>query len=257
MATYPTSPRAAFLNWCQAHQQVFIDNAAAIGLDPAQATTFAADTTAAVAADIAQEQSQQAAKVATQTVLDAVDTLRGDAGDVVRSIRAYAEQQADPNAIYNIAQIPPEADPSPAAPPAQPTNLTVTLEAASGDLMLMWKASNPVGTSGTSYIIRRKLPGEAQFSFIGVSGKKKFVDTTLIAGPDSVQYTVQGQRADSTGPVSQVFLVTFGQASDGSVSAYVGASASSKGITKNLGNGGNGNGYTNGAASNGLSRMGV
>ena len=44
MATYPTSPRAAFLQWCQAHQQLFIDNAAAIGLDPAQATGIATDT---------------------------------------------------------------------------------------------------------------------------------------------------------------------------------------------------------------------
>jgi len=44
MATYPTSPRADFIQWCQAHSQVFIDNAAAIGLDPAQATAFAANT---------------------------------------------------------------------------------------------------------------------------------------------------------------------------------------------------------------------
>lgn len=257
MATYPTSPRADFLQWCQSHQQVFVDNAATIGLTTEQAADFATETTAAVAADLAQASSKEAAKVATQTVNDAVDALQSSAGDVVRSIRAYAELQSDPNSVYNTAQIPPPATPTPAPPPAQPTDLVVTLEPASGDLTLTWKAANPTGTSGTSYLIRRRLPTESDFSFIGVSGKKKFVDTTLIAGPDSVQYTVQGQRGDSTGPISQIFVVTFGQTSDGSVSAYVGASVSSKGITKRAANGGNGNGYTNGATSNGLSRMGA
>ena len=179
----------------------------------------------------------------------------------MRSIRAFAEQQANPNAVYNLAQIPPSSEPTTAPPPAQPTDLTVTLEASSGDLMLSWKASNPTGTSGTSYIIRRKLPGESAFSFIGVSGKKKFVDTTLVAGPDSVQYTVQGQRADSTGPVSPVFMVTFGQLPSGGMTAFVGASAASNAIPAKNGNGrvyanGNGNGHANGAT-NGLSRMGV
>jgi hypothetical protein len=94
--------------------------------------------------------------------------------------------------------------------------------------MERWKASNPAGTSGTAYIIRHKLPEESAFSFIGVSGKKEFIDDTLIAGPDSVQYTVQGQRADSSGPVSPIFTVMFGQAPGGGLTAMVtsGVSAS-------------------------------
>jgi hypothetical protein len=127
--------------------------------------------------------------------------------------------------------IDPPAPPSPAPPPAQPTDLTVELEPQIGDLILRWKAENPSGTSGTSYIIRRKLEGESSFSFIGVTGSKKFVDTTLIAGPDTVQYTVQGQRADQTGPMSQVFMVTFGRTPSGGTVAFVGASADASGIT--------------------------
>lgn len=257
MSTYPTSPRADFLQWCQTHQQVFIDNAAAIGLTPEQATGFAVNTNAAVAADLAQEEAQTTAKVATQTVNDAVGVLRGDAGDVVRSIRAFAELQANPNAVYALAQIPAPAAATPAPPPARPTNLTVLLEAASGDLTLRWKAANPVGTSGTAYIIRRRLPGESEFQFLGVTGSKKFVDSSLVAGPDSVQYTVQGQRGDSTGPLSEVFTVTFGQLPGGGVTAYVGGSAPSAGIARNGGKrtgNGNGNGY---GVGNGLARLGV
>ena len=47
MSVYPTSPRAAFLEWCQAHTSIFSTNATAIGLTTAQATAFGSATTAA------------------------------------------------------------------------------------------------------------------------------------------------------------------------------------------------------------------
>lgn len=80
-----------------------------------------------------------------------------------------------------------------------------------GSLTLRWKSNNPRGTSRTSYIIRRRLPGESAFAFVGVSGSSKFVDSTFIAGPDSVQ----GQRGDAAEPVSEIFTVNFGQAPGG------------------------------------------
>jgi hypothetical protein len=49
MSTFPESPRAAFLEWCQAHAPVFTANATNIGLTTAQATAFNAATTAAAA----------------------------------------------------------------------------------------------------------------------------------------------------------------------------------------------------------------
>ena len=56
------------------------------------------------------------------------------------------------------------------------------------------------------------LPGATEFTFVGVTGTKKFTDKTFFAGPDFVEYTVQGQRSDQSGPVSEVFVVNFGQA---------------------------------------------
>ena len=226
MSTYPTSPRSAFLEWCQAHAPVFVSKAAQIGLTPAQATAFNEAVDGAAAALIEHEQAQQTAKAVTQTTDAIFNTLRTSAGDTVRTIRAFAENAADPLTVYTTAQIPPPATPTPAPPPAQPTDLTVTLDATMGALTLRWKASNPPGTSGTSYIIKRRLPGESAFAFIGVSGKKSFVDESLVAGPDSVQYTVQGQRGNSSGPVSPIFTVSFGQLPDGVRTARVTAGAS-------------------------------
>lgn len=221
MSAYPTTPRAAFLQWCEAHTSVFTANAAQIGLTTNQASAFAAATTAGAAALLAQEQAKQAYRVATQQVEGAFGSLRSSAGDTVRLIRAFAESQPKPDIVYNLAQIPPPADPSPMPPPGQPTNLTVTLTPADGALMLRWKVTNPPGASGTSYIVRRRLPGESEFSFIGVSGKKEFIDDTLLAGPDSVQYTVQGQRSDSSGPLSEIFTVNFGRLPGGEMTAVV------------------------------------
>ncbi len=231
MGAYPTTPRAAFLEWCQADMGVFSANATQIGLAPAQATAFSTATSAVAAALLAQEQAHQAALLATQVATDALGTLRSSAGDTVRLIRAFAESTAKPATVYNFAQIPPPASPSPAPPPAQPTELTVTLNSSDGALTLKWKAANPAGTSGTSYIIRRKLPQDGEFSFIGVSGRKEFLDDTLSFEPGvregihapAVQYTVQGQRADSSGPLSPIFTVNFGRLPGGGMTASVAA----------------------------------
>ena len=110
-------------------------------------------------------------------------------------------------------------------PTGQPTNLTITLTPVDGALSLRWKCVNPQGAAGTSYIVRRRLTGESAWTFIGVSGKKEFVDNTLVAGPDSVQYTVQGQRSDQSGPLSEIFTVNFGQAPGGGMTATVQAGA--------------------------------
>ena len=52
-----------------------------------------------------------------------------------------------------------------------------------------------------------------------MTGRKEFVDDTLFAGPDSVQYTVQAQRADSSGPISEGLLVSFGRTPEGGLTA--------------------------------------
>src|SRR5690242_15914217 len=61
MGTYPTTPRSAFLAWCQAHELVFQNNAAAIGLTPAMAAAFKTVTDTAAADAQAQEVARQAA----------------------------------------------------------------------------------------------------------------------------------------------------------------------------------------------------
>jgi hypothetical protein len=113
----------------------------------------------------------------------------------------------------------------------------VLLDPPTGTLTLRWKACNPAGMSGTSYIIKRRIvaaatlrPGETEFAFLGVSGKKEFVDDTLVAGAGQRAVHRAGQRADSSGPVSPIFTVNFGRLPDGARTASVSATAGREGI---------------------------
>ncbi len=245
--SYPTAPRSAFLEWCRVHEPLFTTHAAEIGLSAEAVLAFKEAADLGGDRLLEQQAVQEKAKVATQQVVTAFDSLGGVTGNLVRTIRAFAERSANPDAVYALAQIAPPARSSPLPPPGQPTRLTVRLDPTEGTLTLRWKGDNPAGGGGTTYLVRRRLPGESGFSFIGVSGKKTFVDATLIAGPDSVEYTVQGQRADLAGPASPIFTVNFGKLPNGGRSASVtanadgalanmaGATANTAGVTANGG----------------------
>jgi hypothetical protein len=216
----PRSPRGEVLKFGNSHKAIFIANAAGVGIQPSDATKFADAVNDAQTATDEQETIKNAYRTATTNTNSAFSHLLTVQGDVIRKIRAFAEASADPQAVYTLAQIPPVASPSVMAPPGKPTNMKVTLDTSTGWLNLAWKCTNPEGASGTSYIVRRRVPGTTEFTFIGVTGSKKFVDKTFFAGPDSVEYTVQGQRSDQSGPVSEVFVVNFGQAG-GNLTAFV------------------------------------
>lgn len=223
MASYPTSPRSDFLAWCESHISIFTENAAAIGLTPAQAVAFKNSVLAAQEAGDAQEVAKNAAKNATAASTMKFNALRKSAGDTVRIIKTFAETTDNPG-VYTIAQVPPPQPASSVPPPAKPTEIRVTLDPTTGAPMLTWKAANPVGSAGTSYIIKRRTSTTGEFTFVGVTGSKKFTDNSFFAGPDSVQYTVQGQRSDSAGPVSEILTINFGRVGGGggnmSISSY-------------------------------------
>ena len=209
MSSFPSSPRSDFLVWCQAHAPIWAGASATIGLSAGAATAITNAVGTCESQMIAQETAKQAYRTQTTKTSGSFAELRTLVGEAVRTIRAFSENSSNPLVVYEAADLPPPAAPAPAPPPAQPTDLAVDLNPTTGELTLRWKASNPA--AGTAYVVKRKVAGETEFSYLGVTGEKKFTDTTLFAGPDSVQYTVQGQRANSTGPVSTILTVNFGR----------------------------------------------
>lgn len=209
------------LDFFDQHAPVWVANAAAIGLTPIQASAFADMANDARASYTAKLTAETNARIANNAMRDTVGETRRSASSLIRTIKAFAEASANPQEVYNLAQIPAPLPPKPAPPPAKPTDLAVELDPVTGALRLRWKAANPPGTAGTSYIIRRRTSPAGEFQFVGATGTKNFVDSTFFAGPDSVQYTVQGQRSDSAGPLSDIFTINFGKAPGGGFFATV------------------------------------
>jgi hypothetical protein len=91
-----------------------------------------------------------------------------------------------------------------------PTRFSVTLDGIGG-LILKWKCTNPRAT-GTVYQISRSIQppvGTGRFTFLGISRKRKFIDSTVPAGASEMNYQIQAVRSTAVGPVA-TFNVMFG-----------------------------------------------
>jgi hypothetical protein len=200
-----------FLAFCQNHAPTWSAQAANIGIAPMQATAFSTLVGTLNTAYQAHISAQNAARNATIALNDTTATTRAAAADLLRLIKAFAENSATPNTVYAKADIPPPATPAPAEPPGQPTNFKAALQ-PEGFLSLTWKALNPSGLGGTVWTVRRKLATESAWTIVGATGLRKFTDETLPlgGGGGEVQYVVQGQRAQSVGLPSTPFVVQFG-----------------------------------------------
>lgn len=162
MSSIPTSPRPAVLAWCQSRYQNFLNRAEDIGLTIDQANTFKADTLVCATAFAARDAAKAAFEATVENSREKYSAMRRSMGGCVRSVRVFADINNDPN-VYVLAQVPPPQDPSAVPPPGQPMDLNVELLSPTGAVQLRWKSNNPPGSQGTSYIVRRKMPGEAVF----------------------------------------------------------------------------------------------
>ena len=95
-----------------------------------------------------------------------------------------------------------------------------------GSVKLRWKCDNPAGSSGTLYHVFRKVgtaPGE--FTFVGGSGSRTFVDGTVPSGVATIVYQVQAARTTAVGDAAE-FVVNFGVGTGGLMTASVSESPS-------------------------------
>ncbi|MDB5324356.1 MAG: hypothetical protein JWN40_5987 [Phycisphaerales bacterium] len=197
------APRIA---WFQSRIAIWSSNAVVIGTSAAIVTDVDAKATAAADALPAHETAQNAAKAATQTLLDAMAALTNSGNIVIEQVRTKARTAGD--GVYPLANIPAPATPTPKPPPGQPTDLKVALD-ATGALGLSWKCINPPGARGTTYNVFRRIGVGGEFTYLGGSGVKELVDETVPAGAALVMYKIQAVRSTSVGPWN-TFNVFFG-----------------------------------------------
>ncbi len=200
------------IRFFEVHTASWSADPAAIGTSAAAVDDLAAKVAAARADYIAQRAAQQAARSATQKLRISARAMARAGSDIVKQIRAKAASGG--KSIYSLALIPAPQNASPLPPPGTPAQFSVEL-LADGALVLRWKCANPSGSTGTIYQVYRRLTppaGGGEFTFIGSTGSKQFIDSTLPAGGapgGTMTYQIIAVRSTAAGAPAQ-FNVNFG-----------------------------------------------
>lgn len=191
MGVLPSS-RAERLAYFEARVALWIANATSIGISAAQATAVKnaaiANRADLSAADIA----RAASKAATQSFYVSNDTLVSLGRDIVKTVKAYAETTNNPD-VYALANIDPPSPPTPVPTPDVPTELTGTLSPF-GVATLTWEATKSGASSGIFFVVARKRQSEADFTVLGATAEKSFIDPHPQAAEGPVYYQARAVR---------------------------------------------------------------
>ncbi len=196
-------------------------NAGDIGLTPQQANDLAGRLVLARSAYNAAQASRQQAKNDTQTQTQAMRELSRYGADLIAVIRAFADLQPDPIAVYTEADLqPPASRGAPLPPPAAATDVAATLQ-QSGAVRVSWKGTI---ANGTFYDVYRRIESpagaEPGFVLIGSSAARGFTDAAVPAGTVQASYYTIARRDELSSPQSQQAVIRFGvQIQPGAASA--------------------------------------
>lgn len=197
------------ISFFENHWPVWTANAANIGLTTTQTTNVKNAAIAARTAFNDAATARAASKAATEALSSKMEGLRyGIGAECIRSIRTYAENTNNPT-VYQLAQIPAPAAPTPLPPPGQPESFKVLLN-PDGSIRILWKSTNSTSSQGSWFAVTRKLFGENSYVGVGGNSKREFTDLTLPAGADGASYIVTPFRNGVVGTASQVLTVQFG-----------------------------------------------
>ena len=186
------------------------------GLTAPLATSYAALNATYAAAYLAANAPETRTKPKIIAKDDAKAALKAMASELAKLVDGTASVTNEQKAALGLSV---RATPTPAPAPGTCSDFKVEL-GADGSVQSTWKANNPTGLSGVTYQVWRRIGSEGEFSFLGATGLKKFVDSTIPAGTAQVQYQVRGIRPTAAGAWAQ-FNVNFGQAGGGGAMASV------------------------------------
>ena len=191
---------------------------AAIGTSAGAVSALSTAVTNAIDKLAQQVAAEQAFKTATAAADNAIADMVVKGADIIKSVRAFAASSTNPAAVYELAEIPAPATPTPVTTLGAITQFVATL-AGDGSLDLKWKCRSPRAT-GVIYQVWRQVDGESDFSFLNGVGEKKYTDGALPAGASMVLYKIQAVRSTATGPIA-IYPVLIGTSASGQMTATV------------------------------------
>ena len=231
-STVPGGDRAS-LAFTEQRKAVWAAAGAAIGLAPedtAALTQSSDDAQAALDTRIARAAEAKSSTISWKT---AAKANRARARDLVRKIRTFALQQANPNEVYALAQIPEPKTPGDLPAPEVPTDLNITLN-TQGRAVLTFEGSRYGGTVWT--VERRTASTQGQLSpwvLAGTTLERTFVDMNTPSGVAGVHYRVRAERPSGVSDFSTPISLPFG--AGGNNQAVAGAIAPAPAVDSQAG----------------------
>ncbi|MFM9994711.1 MAG: fibronectin type III domain-containing protein [Phycisphaerales bacterium] len=201
------------IEWLEAHLPIWAANSSAIGLSSLQVTGLTTLTTAARTAYDNAQAARISSKNSTTALKIAHAAMRNSAGDMINSIKSFAQASNNPN-VYTIAEVPPPAAPKPAPAPATPVNVTVSLR-NDGTINVAWDATQPAPGAEQFFTVSRRLNGGGAFFGVGNTGEKAFEDATVPAGTLSATYQVTARRRSQSSEPSEPVSILLGVPGEG------------------------------------------
>lgn len=184
------------ISFIRSHLAAWTAHAEELGLSADEIAELNARLAAAQQAFDSQRAAQLAARSATLAFHGAAAALAKVGASAVLKIRATARGK-DPRKIYPLASLPVPKKGSPIGAPGRPDDFHVQLREL-GQLLLKWKCKHPRNSEGTVYEIWRSIDG-GEFTFLNVTGKKRYTDSTLPAGAKTATYRVTAMRSTRRG----------------------------------------------------------
>jgi hypothetical protein len=217
MAAVQPKQIVARIQWAENHVAPFTTNAVAIGITSAIATSFQTKTEAARAALQARDAAAAALRDRNNDLRMAMIELSDAGGAIVNTVHAKADMVGD--SVYSLASIPVPKTPAPRSAPGPLSDLKAALN-PDGSIDLTWTGDNG-GSVGTVYQVYRQDTPSDDYEALGVSGEKRWTDTTIPAGSSQVMYKIRALRSTVAGPWA-IFPVTFGSGGSGGMTALAG-----------------------------------
>ncbi|MCE2966759.1 MAG: hypothetical protein ACK55O_03705 [Phycisphaerales bacterium] len=207
MSVLPTKIEQ-FLTFLNERSETWADNSQALNLGPQVITEFQGLLSTANVAFDAAGKARNTAKASVDAQTVALSNVRKSAANIIRQVRLTADRSATPENIYILAQLPVPQPPSPRPAPEAPTELRASLNAATGELTVRWKARQQAEV--VYFVTRATISASGTVGpaeLVGTVGGKKFTDEDLPAGAAGFQYTVRAQRGRVPGEPSSTLVV--------------------------------------------------
>ncbi|HVU65083.1 MAG TPA: hypothetical protein VHC70_13970 [Phycisphaerales bacterium] len=202
--------RADLLSYLRTHIPIWQADPEAVGLAPERVADLAALLEEAGAAFANAQVMRNEARAATLASNLRLGGLRESAAAVLGTIKSFARNQQNSGAeggapaVYAAAGIDLPLDPAPLPAPGPVQDPRIAVDTR-GRPTIAWKPPHPrdareraASSSGLTYTVQRKRPGEADYTIVAAGKMLHITDEPLAAG--ATMYMVRAQRGEAAGP---------------------------------------------------------